>query len=151
MQVLDACECSSVACVPWPVLLARVLVAPKSLPQINYSCYCLCGHGKLTMAAGLRVPVGPWCLHVRQKFQLGACGRGEHAVFHGGLAQGSLVATLAKRCCGAARWGPAGFGSYRSWWGSCNRPFGGGHDGSAQLGTSVSGLSRVAAEVLVGL
>lgn len=60
------------------------------------------------MAIGLRVgSVGPQGLSVRQKFLLCACGCGEHGIFHSGLTEGFLMATLANCSCGVLSWGLA--------------------------------------------
>lgn len=65
---------------------ASSLVLLKNLSYIKHRYCFLHGHGKFTMAIGLRVgSVGPQGLSMRQKFLLYACGCGEHGIFHSSL------------------------------------------------------------------
>lgn len=87
---------------------ASSLVPLKNLSYIKRYYCCLHGHDKFTMAIGMRIgSVGPQRLSVRQKFLLCACGCGECSIFHSGLVEGFLVATLANAPCGAISCGLA--------------------------------------------
>jgi len=139
-----------VAFVPQPVLLARGRVALKSLPQINYRCGCLQGHGQLTMAEGVRVAVGPQGLCVRQKSSRVPVGMGNVRCFVVAASQPGLQQAAVGLLWGCQP-GPPVSGSRRSRRGGCKRPFGGEHGGSAQPGTCGSASRWAAVEVLTGL